>query len=66
MQDISLTTKAGERTHLLSKWWMTDSAQAAMQRARERKQAQITKLKETFRAKREAQAREVNNWKVVQ
>lgn len=60
------TTIAGERTQLLSKWWMTASAQAAMQRANERKMAAIMKVRETFKAKQEALARAVNNWKEVE
>lgn len=49
---------------LLSKWWQTPSAQAAMERARNQRQAKhrawIAQLK-AYKAKRQ---QEVNQWKV--
>jgi hypothetical protein len=47
----------------LSKWWKTESAQAAFRRAEERRKERIAKVREAFAAKQKALADAVNNWK---
>jgi hypothetical protein len=50
----------------LSKWWKTPSAKAAFRRAEEAKRQRIAKVRATFKAKQNALAKAVNNWKVVE
>jgi hypothetical protein len=49
---------------LLSKWWKTDSARAAFERVERARQERIQKVREQFEARRQALAREVENWQV--
>jgi len=47
---------------LLSKWWTTESAQRAFDRAKAKRQEQITKVRAGFQAKQEKLARDVETW----
>ncbi len=49
----------------LSKWWTTPSAQAAMARAKQKKQESLKKFLTSLKDKRERIAREAMEWKVV-
>jgi hypothetical protein len=47
---------------LLSKWWTTESAQRAFDRAKQQRQARIEKVRAGFQAKQETLARDVEQW----
>jgi hypothetical protein len=51
---------------LLSKWWQSASAQAAMKRAKLKKQESLQRFLKARREKQEALKREVEQWKVVE
>lgn len=50
---------------LLSKWWKTKSARDAFKRAKAKKQESLQRFLKSYQEKREAQRREVEQWKVV-
>lgn len=50
---------------LLSKWWQTQSAQAAIQRAKEQKKQQIIKMREAFAHRKAELQRASMEWKEV-
>jgi len=54
-----------KETPLLSKWWKTKSAKAAMRRAKAKKQESLQRFLKSHREKQEALRREVEQWKVV-
>ena len=47
---------------LLSKWWTTESAQRAFERAKEKRQERIEKVRAESNAKQEKLARDVEDW----
>lgn len=47
---------------LLSKWWRTDSCAKAFDRAKEKRQERIAKVRADFSAKQEKLARDVELW----
>jgi hypothetical protein len=55
----------GMQTTQLSKWWKTPSAQAAWDRAKQRKRESLQRFLTSRKEKQEALKREVENWKVV-
>lgn len=57
-------TKAADGP-LLSKWWRTPSAQAAMARAKAKKRESLNKFLTSLKQKRDQIAREAMEWKVV-
>jgi hypothetical protein len=50
---------------LLSKWWRSPSAKAAFRRVEKQKKEKSAKVREYFRARKQAMQDAVNNWKVV-
>jgi hypothetical protein len=56
------TTTTTTETALLSKWWRTESAQRAFDRAKEQRQARIAKVRAEFNAKQEKLAQDVEDW----
>lgn len=50
---------------LLSKWWTTPSARAAMERARQKRNADLNNLKERTAARKAQLAKEAAEWQEV-
>jgi hypothetical protein len=59
------TKAAGEWPNMLSHWWRTPSAQAAMARAKQKKRESLNKFLTSLKDKKERIAREAMDWEVV-
>jgi hypothetical protein len=60
------TKPVGQWPEVISKWWKTESAQAAQRRAEERKREKIAKLRADLAARKEAIKAAADAWKVVE
>jgi len=64
MEPIKAESEEKQEQPLLSRWWRTESAQRAFERARQKSQERIKKVREHFEQKRETLKRDVDSWKV--
>jgi hypothetical protein len=61
-----MTRDDNSTTTLLSKWWTTQSCQAAFERAAIKRRERINQVRAAFAAKQEALVRAVDEWQVAQ